>query len=126
MSRPTSTFPPGTSLHQPSNHNAPQQQSPVLAARVVSKRAELENLIQLRDLSNALATKMQALEDRISTLKDGTEAVACVLSNWGNVLQAISMASTKTASLNALFSSEDKRTDSLPVTLVRIPAAEQL
>lgn len=75
MSRPTSTFPPGTSLRQPSNHNAPQQQSPVLAARVVSKRAELENLMQLRDLSNALAMKMQALEDRISTLKDGTEGL---------------------------------------------------
>ena len=83
-SRPTSTFPQGTSassLRQPSNPHGPsQQQSSVLAARVASKKAELENLRQLRDLSGTLAMQMQALEDRLSTLKDGTEG-SCLSSH---------------------------------------------
>ncbi|MCJ1412312.1 hypothetical protein MMC19_006406, partial [Ptychographa xylographoides] len=48
-------------------------QSPALAARINEKRAELENLKQLRDLSANLATQMQALEQRLSTLSNGTE-----------------------------------------------------
>lgn len=70
-------------------------QSPVLQARINEKRAELENLKQLRDLSAGLAGQMQMLEEKLSTLSDGTEAVATVLGNWHNVLQAISMASSK-------------------------------
>ena len=84
-------------------------QSPALVARINEKKAELENLKQLRDLSAGLATQMEALEDKLSTLSDGTEgmtfrteyqdpsnlfiAVAAVLSNWHNVLRAINMAS---------------------------------
>lgn len=70
-------------------------QSPILQARINEKRAELENLKQLRDLSAGLAGQMQMLEEKLSTLSDGTEAVATVLGNWHNVLQAISMASSK-------------------------------
>jgi DASH complex subunit DAD2 len=51
------------------------QQAVVLAARIESKKAELDNLRQLRDLSNSLAERMQALEDRIGTLKEGTEGL---------------------------------------------------
>jgi len=86
-------------------------QSPALVARINEKRAELENLKQLKELSGNLADQMQALEDRLSTLSDGTEgssplegsadmclllcaAVAAVLSNWQNVLRAINMASS--------------------------------
>ena len=47
----------------------------MLLARVNEKRAELENLKQLRDLSGGLAAQMQALEDKLSTLADGTEGV---------------------------------------------------
>jgi DASH complex subunit DAD2 len=44
-----------------------------LSARIAAKKAELENLRQLRDLSGTLATQMQALETKVSTLNDGTE-----------------------------------------------------
>lgn len=68
-------------------------QSPALVARVNEKKAELENLRELRDLSAAVATQMEALEQKLGTLSDGTEAIALVLGNWHNVLQAINMAS---------------------------------
>lgn len=86
----------------------------MLVARINEKRAELESLKQLRDLSAGLATQMQTLEEKLLTLSDGTEgllrlathlnmntdndfgiAVAAVLSNWHNVLRAINMASSK-------------------------------
>ncbi|BAE56547.1 unnamed protein product [Aspergillus oryzae RIB40] len=85
-----------SSFRQPSTHHAaPQQQLSALAARIASKKAELDNLKQLREMSGALAMQMQVLEEKIGTLKDGTEAVACVLANWDNVLRSISMASSK-------------------------------
>ena len=87
-------------------------QSPILLARINEKKAELENLKQLRDLSAGLAGQMQMLEEKLATLSDGTEgtvvntalwilahrrheAVATVLGNWHNVLRAISMASSE-------------------------------
>lgn len=89
--------------------------------------------MRLRDLSGAMAMQMQVLETKISTLRDGTEAMACVLANWDNVLRAISMASTKAA---VSISKKDQSSSvesgqnliveqRLPVTLVRIPAEEQ-
>lgn len=132
-SRPT-MLPPGSSgasLRQPSNHHAiSQQQSSALAIRIASKKAELENLRHLRDLSAILATQMQTLESKIGTLNDGTEAVACVLANWDNVLRAISMASSKAVDLKDPADSSDDIGDSqaetpLPATLVRIPAESQ-
>lgn len=86
----------------------------MLLARINEKKAELENLKELRDLSAGLAGQMQMLEEKLATLSDGTEgmqmiglvtlphlvlmlliAVALVLGNWHNVLRAISMASSK-------------------------------
>lgn len=49
------------------------QPSSALSTRIAAKKAELENLRQLRDLSGTLAMQMQALESKVSTLKDGTE-----------------------------------------------------
>lgn len=49
------------------------QPSSALSTRIAAKKAELENLRQLRDLSGTLAMQMQALESKIGTLKDGTE-----------------------------------------------------
>lgn len=43
------------------------------------KKAELENLKELRDLSAAVASQMEALEQKLGTLSDGTEGV---LSCW--------------------------------------------
>ena len=74
---------------------------------------------------------MTALEEKLSTLRDGTEAVACVLANWESVLGAIGMASRGVENLN--MSQEERQNGNadgndgkeLPVTLVRIPAGEQ-
>ena len=68
-------------------------QSSALQARINEKKAELESLKQLRDLSAGLAGQMQQLEEKLSTLSDGTQAVAEVLSNWNGVLRAVYMAS---------------------------------
>jgi DASH complex subunit DAD2 len=46
---------------------------PALVARVNEKKAELESLKDLRDLSGAVASKMEALERELATLSDGTE-----------------------------------------------------
>ena len=77
MSRPTSMLPSvsstGSSFRQPSTHHAAPQQSSALAARIASKKAELDNLKQLHEMSGALAMQMQVLEEKIGTLKDGTE-----------------------------------------------------
>ena len=84
----------------------------MLVARINEKKAELENLKQLRDLSGGLAAQMQALAEKLSKLSNGTEgcelsmyhkktrllitktAVATVLSNWHDVMRAINMASS--------------------------------
>ncbi|KAL3425798.1 dash complex subunit dad2 [Phlyctema vagabunda] len=99
-------------------------QSPMLLARINEKKAELENLKELRDLSAGLAGQMAMLEEKLSTLSDGTEAVALVLSNWHNVLRAISMASAKLPKAKEPDENEglNETTElQLPQTLVRIP-----
>ncbi|KAF3025792.1 hypothetical protein G7054_g1819 [Neopestalotiopsis clavispora] len=97
-------------------------QSSALQARIDEKKAELENLKELRDLSAAVANQMEALEAKLSTLSDGTEAIATVLSNWHNVLRAINMASAKIPKpREATDDQDDEQTVPLPQTLVRIP-----
>ncbi|KAI0096479.1 DASH complex subunit Dad2-domain-containing protein [Daldinia grandis] len=99
-------------------------QSSALLARVNEKKAELENLKELRELSAAVANQMEALEQKLATLSDGTEAIAMVLGNWHNVLRAINMASAKIPSpRNAEETISKAQDDALPLpqTLVRIP-----
>lgn len=84
LSRPSSTF--NTSANAPTS---------ALQARINEKKVELESLRQLRDLSGGLAGQMQQLEEKLGTLSNGTEAVAAVMGNWGNVLRAVYMASCK-------------------------------
>ncbi|KXX74267.1 DASH complex subunit DAD2 [Madurella mycetomatis] len=103
-------------MRQPSL-SASAGQSPALVARVNEKKAELQNLKELRDLSAAVASQMEALEQKLATLSDGAEAIALVLSNWHNVLRAINMASAKLPKL----SGEEGDGIPLPQTLVRIP-----
>ncbi|EGS23541.1 uncharacterized protein CTHT_0002350 [Thermochaetoides thermophila DSM 1495] len=112
-----SSRPLSTHLRQPSLA-PPQGQSPALLARVNEKKAELENLKELRDLSAAVAAQMEALEQKLSTLSSGTEAIATVLANWHNVLRAISMASAK---IPEPKEETEENTVPLPQTLVRIP-----
>ncbi|KAL1850190.1 DASH complex subunit dad2 [Diaporthe australafricana] len=92
-------------------------QSPALVARVNEKKAELENLRELRDLSAAVASQMEALEQKLGTLSDGTEAIALVMGNWHNVLRAINMASSKLPKPQ----NDAEAAAALPQTLVRIP-----
>lgn len=67
-------FPGGASLRQPSSQaGTSQQQSSALTTRIASKKAELENLKQLQELSGTLAAQMHTLETKIGTLNDGTE-----------------------------------------------------
>ncbi|KAL2155348.1 hypothetical protein VTH82DRAFT_89 [Thermothelomyces myriococcoides] len=106
-------------VRQPSLAANTGGQSPALVARVNEKKAELENLKELRDLSAAVATQMEALEQKLATLSDGTEAIAMVLSNWHNVLRAINMASAKLPKPAA--EPGDQGQPPLPQTLVRIP-----
>ncbi|KAH8687243.1 DASH complex subunit Dad2-domain-containing protein [Tricladium varicosporioides] len=108
------------------NSNSASGQSPILIARINEKKAELENLKQLRDLSAGLAGQMQMLEEKLATLSDGTEAVATVLGNWHNVLRAISMASMKIPKPKDVATEEGEEGEKcqsieLPQTLVRIP-----
>ncbi|CAI7642516.1 unnamed protein product [Penicillium manginii] len=97
-SRPTSMLPGG--LRQPAS-----QPSSALSTRIAAKKAELENLRQLRDLSGTLAMQMQALESKIATLKDGTEEKASGLDDAAGAEGADDLTETR-----------------LPATLVRIPA----
>ncbi|KAI4847848.1 hypothetical protein E4T44_04282 [Aureobasidium sp. EXF-8845] len=136
MYRPTSNLP--SHLRQ-SSLSTSNSQTSALQQRINEKRAELDNLKQLRELSAGLAGQMEQLEDKLSTLSDGTQAIATVLSNWHTVLRAIHMASgTYFPSLVPLPSPADpdvahiakpqQNTESeseanllLPQTLVRIP-----
>lgn len=61
-------------MRQPSL-SASAGQSPALVARVNEKKAELQNLKELRDLSAAVASQMEALEQKLATLSDGAEGV---------------------------------------------------
>ncbi|KAI9711433.1 MAG: hypothetical protein M1812_007178 [Candelaria pacifica] len=133
MSYPTR--PLSSNLRHPSISTSQNStgQSPVLLARINEKKAELEDLKQLRDLSGGLAGQMQMLEEKLATLADGTEAVAAVLSNWHNVLRAIHMASMKipkpkdAGGQESTTEQEVKKSQSdvqLPQTLVRIPTQQ--
>jgi DASH complex subunit DAD2 len=153
--RPTTIFPNSTTTARQPSTGSTHQQSSALSARIAAKQSELENLKKLRDLSGALATQMGVLEEKLATLRDGTEAVACVLANWDHVLRAISMASsecdafqlvgwmrwlmlmmclcslvkvprpTATADGEEGQAQENGEEPQLPVTLVRIPAQSQ-
>jgi len=68
---------------------------------------------------------MARLEEKLSTLSDGTEAVATVLGNWHNVLRAISMASAKLPQPKEGGGHDEMEERPLPQTLVRIPTQQQ-
>ncbi|CAL3972590.1 unnamed protein product [Diplocarpon coronariae] len=121
MYNSTRTLPSHLRQASTSSNSASTGQSPILLARINEKKAELENLKQLRDLSAGLAGQMQMLEEKLSTLSDGTEAVAMVLGNWHNVLRAISMASNTEDTKGDNSQQKDLPEPALPQTLVRIP-----
>ncbi|KAF8474862.1 DASH complex subunit Dad2-domain-containing protein [Kalaharituber pfeilii] len=119
-------------------YSSQQSASPALLQRINEKREELDNLLQLKELSALLALQMEQLEAKLNTLADGTEAIAHVLANWQNVLRAISMASTplsklsgkKVAEKDPFISDPDSGPEKkdqelpMPITLVRIPTQD--
>jgi DASH complex subunit DAD2 len=54
-------------------------QSSALQQRINEKRAELDSLKQLRELSGGLAGQMEQLEEKLSTLSNGTEGIGALL-----------------------------------------------
>lgn len=102
-----------------------------LQARITQKRAELQNLQDLRDLSGTLTAQLEALEHKLSTLRDGAQAVALVLANWENVLGVIRMAGMKVpvpprdGGGAAEKEEETEKEQELPTPLVRIPVQTQ-
>jgi len=73
MYRPTSNLP--SHLRQ-SSLSTSNSQTSALQQRINEKRAELENLKHLRELSAGLAGQMEQLEEKLSTLSDGTQGVS--------------------------------------------------
>ncbi|KAF2635143.1 hypothetical protein P280DRAFT_474064 [Massarina eburnea CBS 473.64] len=120
MAYPTRQF-PSHLRSQSSLGGQSSVQSPVLLARIAEKKAELASLKDLQMLSAGLADQMQTLAEKLSTLSDGTEAVAAVLSNWHNVLRAIKMASSGLPKSKDEEDAEKEGEPPLPQTLVRIP-----
>lgn len=91
-----------TSLRHPAGSSSNSQSHSYLQTRINAKRAELTHLLELRDLSANLAGQLGTLEEKLSTLKDGTQSVALVLANWENVLRAIGMAASMSTSLDVV------------------------
>lgn len=71
MSYPTRSL--SSHMRGPSVSGPSAAQSPALVARIEEKRAELAHLQELKQLSAAVATQMEALEQKLATLSDGTE-----------------------------------------------------
>ncbi|EHY60623.1 hypothetical protein ABEF95_005218 [Exophiala dermatitidis] len=130
---PGNTTSSSSGLRQPSHSHSHSQS--LLQTRIAAKRAELENLRALRDLSANLATQLSTLEEKLGTLRDGSQSVALVLANWENVLRAINMAAMKVPKPANVDEDENQDADAagdtrgtsgssaqdLPVPLVRIP-----
>lgn len=72
---PTMSYPTRSLSHMraPSSSGPSAAQSPALVARIEEKRAELAHLQELKELSAAVAKQMEALEQKLATLSDGTE-----------------------------------------------------
>ena len=119
------------------NNSLSQPGQSALQARINSKRLELQNLQQLRDLSQTLTTHLETLEGKLGSLRDGAQSVALVMANWGSVLGVIRMAGMRVPVPKA-EGHEEGETDGgengepedvkgkekqqeLPVPLVRIP-----
>lgn len=108
-----------SSLLYTSTSTSHSSSSSHLQTRINQKRLELENLRQLRDLSSQLATQMSTLEEKLSTLRDGTEAVAEVLRNWTGVLGVLEMVGGMMG--RVVGDEKEEERGRLPGTLVRVP-----
>lgn len=85
--------------------------------KIAEKKAELENLNEIKKFTSILTNQLDELENKLDYMAEGTESVALVLSNWQNVVKSVSL-----ASLGLLkYSEKDYDTGApLPECLVRI------
>ncbi|CUM52473.1 DASH complex subunit DAD2 [Debaryomyces fabryi] len=85
--------------------------------KIAEKKAELENLNEIKRFTSILTNQLDELENKLDYMAEGTESVALVLSNWQNVVKSVSL-----ASLGLLkYSEKDYETGApLPECLVRI------
>lgn len=65
---------------------------------------------------------MTTLEEKLATLRDGTEAVSEVLKNWSNVLGVLSMVGKELPKVVGGAEASASSEGAMPGTLVRIPA----
>lgn len=65
---------------------------------------------------------MSTLEEKLATLRDGTEAVSEVLKNWSNVLGVLSMVGKELPKVVGGDELSASNEGAMPGTLVRIPA----
>lgn len=87
-----------------------------LQQRIDEKKAELTNLIEVKQFTETLKDQLDQLQDKLGDMVDGTESVALVLSTWQNVIRSVSLASLGLYK----YSQKDQEGTPLPETLVRI------
>ncbi|PVH19223.1 hypothetical protein CXQ85_001524 [Candidozyma haemuli] len=84
---------------------------------IEEKKEELSQLKVLNKYTYDLVLQLEEIQEKLSTMGDGVESVALILSNWQNVINSISLASMGVLK----YSSKDyKDKQPLPETLVRI------
>jgi hypothetical protein len=62
---------------------------------LAEKQRELAHFVELQHMSAELVAELELLETRLGNLANGTEKVAVVLQNWGNIARALTLASCK-------------------------------
>lgn len=90
--------------------------------KIEEKQRELEELTKIESSTHLLAQQLEEIGQKLDVMNDGAESIALVLSNWKNVVNAVSLASLGLAK-HAKNVSE--KTVPLPETLVRIKLKEE-
>ncbi|KAM9902172.1 hypothetical protein OXX79_004090 [Metschnikowia pulcherrima] len=88
-----------------------------LQLQIEEKARELEELRDIQKFTNTLAGQLEQIEEKLEVMTDGAESVAYILSNWKNVVSAVSLASLGLAN-HAKRTTQG--TEAMPETLVRV------
>lgn len=85
--------------------------------KIAEKRQDLLRLQEFKQLTEKLADQLESIGDQLEIMKDGSESVALILSNWQSIVNSISMASLGLMK----YSKQDYETGApLPETLIRV------
>ncbi|ODQ81130.1 hypothetical protein BABINDRAFT_12389 [Babjeviella inositovora NRRL Y-12698] len=90
-----------------------------ITRRIEDKKDELAKLIQVKEYSEVLGNQLELLQEKLSTMADGTEALSLVLSNWDSIIQSVSLASMGLMKYSE-NDYENEEEPPLPETLVRM------